>query len=755
MKSEPATVASTPDNLPDLDNLPGTNNGSPTPRQSRLPRAAGLSNRVKLLAAGAVLLVLALGSFAVYQFVTNPRSSERPDLVRHKVTKGRLELTIVERGALESAKNSDIYCRVKAGNKGSTVASQIKTVIDDGSEVLRDRPLKDVKVIYYFDQPSGTWRSRTGEAGADGLTVVESQESGDKTYSDLLVDLDDSGLQEQLKTQKITVDKAESDKIQAEEAYKITVSQNASDIKTAETQVELKTIALMKYTGLNKEEALKAETLARLKEQLQNAQSNARRPATEIANEDLKNYKSGDYLAALKDNLGQIETAQSDLSQQEDREAWAYRMVKKGYQTASQAQAETSRKEALQLTLNKQTLGLDVLVKYTKIQTLTQTLTDLEEAQRALERVKSQAKSKEVKDKTDREAKKSVWEQELAHYKDILEEIKKCKIYAPQDGMVVYYIPEQARFGGGSQQSIVAQGEPVREGQKLMQIPDLRHMLVNTKVHEALVTKVHQGQEALVRVDSAAGQFLHGHVESVATVAAQQDWMAADVKVYTTKVAIDAKEIEKYQLELKPGMSAEVTIIIADALENILTVPVQAIVGGSEMGDERRIVVMTPKGPQERTVKVGASNDKVAEVKDGLAEGDEVVLNPKAVLGDRIKTHDPGMAKSSVGGGGGEGGPAKGGPNGNGRGGKPGAKPAAGPGGSPGGGPPGGGAPGGGGGGWQNMSPEDQKKAEQAMLDRFRQATPEKRKEMLQQIPEAFRDTVKGRLKGAGIDVPD
>ena len=44
----------------------------------------------------------------------------------------------------------------------------------------------------------------------------------------------------------------------------------------------------------------------------------------DIATEDLKKYKSGDYLAALKDNLGQIETAQSDLSQQEDREAWAY-----------------------------------------------------------------------------------------------------------------------------------------------------------------------------------------------------------------------------------------------------------------------------------------------------------------------------------------------------------------------------------------------------------------------------------------------
>src|SRR5258708_30062325 len=70
------------------------------------------------------------------------------------------------------------------------------------------------------------------------------------------------------------------------------------------------------------------------------------------------------------------------------------------------------------------------------------------------------------------------------------DEIKKCLILAPQDGLVVYYVPEQSRFGSGSQQSIVAQGEPVREGQKLMRIPDLSKMIVNTRVHEAMVSRV-------------------------------------------------------------------------------------------------------------------------------------------------------------------------------------------------------------------------------------------------------------------------
>ena len=482
-----------------------------------MPRAKGWSSRAKILAGAGLLLVLSLGSLGGYELLHNAHGAARPDLVLHKVKYDRLELTIVEHGALESAKNCDITCRVKAGSKNTTVATQIKYVIDDGSEVKGPPPEEPV-LPEFGASTLGLLYTPFGQGpilAASALFLGRTE----KPNGDLLVDLDDSGLQEQLKTEKITMDKAESDKIQAEEAYKITVSQNTSDIMKAETDLELSIIALMKYTGLDKEEILKPQTIERLKGELKNAKANAGRPAMDIANDDLKKYASGDYLAALQDILGQIQNAQSDLSQQEDREAWSYRMAKKGYQTASQAQSETLRKESYQLALNKQTLALEVLVKYTKAQTLTQYLTDLEVKQDALVRTKAQARAKEVKDRTDREGKKSIWEQEVSRYKDIEEEIRKCKLYAPQDGMVVYYVPEQARSGGGSQQSIVAQGEPVREGQKSMQIPDLKHMLVNTKVHEALISRVHRGQKASVRVDSFPDRILRAEVESVATVA--------------------------------------------------------------------------------------------------------------------------------------------------------------------------------------------------------------------------------------------
>src|SRR5207253_1444072 len=127
---------------------------------------------------------------------------------------------------------------------------------------------------------------------------------------------------------------------------------------------------------------------------------------------------------------------------------------------------------------------------------------------------------KEVQARIDRDIKRSVWELEVTRRKDYETEIGKCKIYAPHDGLVLYYTPEQVRYGGGSQQSIVAQGEPVREEQKLIQLPDLKHLQVEIRIHEALVARVHPGQSAVVRLDAYPERTLRARVVSVATFAA-------------------------------------------------------------------------------------------------------------------------------------------------------------------------------------------------------------------------------------------
>jgi HlyD family secretion protein len=151
-----------------------------------------------MIAAGvaAVALIFAFGfRFGIKERYTGPTAP---------VTFEILKVTIVERGALESAENSDIVVRVKAGSKGSTIASTIKWVIDDGTQVKAGDPI---------------------------------------------VELDDSGFQETLKTQKNTVNKATSDWIDAKSKVAIAVSQNESDIKSAEVLLNLAELDLRKYVG--------------------------------------------------------------------------------------------------------------------------------------------------------------------------------------------------------------------------------------------------------------------------------------------------------------------------------------------------------------------------------------------------------------------------------------------------------------------------------------------------------------------------
>jgi HlyD family secretion protein len=508
-------------------------------------------------------------------------------------------LTITERGQLEAAENSDVVCRVKARSANSTVATTIRWVVDDGTQVKR---------------------------------------------GDRLVQLDDSSLYEQLKDQKIKLDNARSAWVQADTQYEIVKSQNVSDIATAKLLLELAVI-------------------------------------------DLEKYVKGEYVASSQDLDGKLMIARSDLAMWEERAAWSARMAKPGrrYVTQSQSQSDDARLKSAQIAVSKALEDKRVLEKYMMPRTVKDFQGKIDEAKRAVERVEAQARAKDVQAEAARNAALSVYDQERVRYQDIEDEIKKCLILAPQDGLVVYYVPEQSRFGSGSQQSIVAQGEPVREGQKLMRIPDLSRMVVNTRVHEAMVSRVRgekwrktgftesmqaalflvpntfsrmtgqaayqqereeiaeryrtvdllktaEGQPAHVRVDAFPDRTMAGEVKTVATVASQQDFFSADVKVYPTLV-----EIKDSTAELKPGMSAEVTIYTDSSRDSCLTVPVQAILGSVDMGKTRRIYVLTPSGPEPREVVIGLSNDKMAEVESGLVEGDQVIVNARMLLSDKEK----------------------------------------------------------------------------------------------------------------------
>jgi HlyD family secretion protein len=607
-----------------------------------------------------LLLAGGIGAF----LLTRPPAA-RADVLLHTVKKESLNVTVTEKGQVESADNRDVVCKVRAGSKG--FASTINWVIEDGAKVE-----------------------------ANQLVMI----------------LDDSALQDQARAQRITLDQAFALKVKAEKDYEITIEENERLIAEAENQLLVAEIDLDKFGGLTFDPDL--TTLAA------------------VAGAPSGLAEGGDYKRQVDDLTGQVRLAESDVQQNQERAAWADRMVRQKYMSAAQAQAERSRLESSNEKYRSLTRQRELLLQYDRKKLLADFRSKVDNATRLVRQKELEASAKNVQAEIERKTKRSIYAQEGEKLKEIEDQIKECRIYAPQGGLVVYFKNESSRFSS-NQSGLIEQGAQVKEGQKMLRIPNLDRMQVNTKVHEAMVSRIkgdirvstgliariragqlttidpfsrlvsqhedvvgdlgeryrdheyrtaRKGQKASIRIDAFPDQLFPGRVRVVAGVASQTDSWVSDVKVYQTLVQID-----DVVSGLKPDMTAEVTIHI-DGLKDVMTVPLQAVVGGAELGAKRKVFVRTPTGYDEREVTLGLMNDRVVEVREGLAEGEEVVLNPRVLLGDtRTKTRD---GAGPGGEGKGEGG--KGGPGGDKKAYDPSKKKG---GGAPGGAPGGGGPPGG------------------------------------------------------------
>ncbi len=596
----------------------------------RLPSSSSRRRRSLWALAGLLLLGSIAGTTYYY---TRPEAAPEGVLL-YTVKKEFLHVTVVEKGTLESADNRDLVCRVRAGSRG--YATSINWVIEDGARV------------------------RPGQ---------------------LLMILDDSALKEQEDNQSVVVKRALAAKVKAEKDYEIQLKKNQSLIAEKEAAYLLAQIELDKLTGLNVDPQ--------------------RLPLAAVASLPSSLVEGGAFQQQLDDLTGQISLARSEVEQYRERVHWAERMVKMSYMSPAQAQAERSKLDSALEKLRSLEAQRKLLISHDRRQKVTQLTSERDNAYRALEQARLEAEALEIQYRTEMETTTSIYEQELEKLEDIRRQRRECRIHAPEDiqdgSMVVYFKNESRRFSS-STDGLIEQGAQVKEGQKLLRIPNLNVMQVNTKVHEAMVSrlrgeirvptriveftqiglltnlhllgrlaatrpemieelrhrfrqyeyrKIADGQRAYIRIDAMPDRQFVGYVRSVSAVASQTDSWFSDVKVYQTNVRIEGELLPDGRVVplegeiLKPDMTAEVTIHVDASKEPVLVVPIQAIIGGAEMGAVREVFVKADHGYERRQVTLGLYNEKMVEIRSGLQEGEQVVINPRVLLGEnKIKTRE-------------------------------------------------------------------------------------------------------------------
>ncbi len=194
------------------------------------------------------------------------------------------------------------------------------------------------------------------------------------------------------------------------------------------------------------------------------------------------------------------------------------------------------------------------------------------------------------------------------------EELEDCVIRAVKSGLVIY--PSAASWKTTPD---ITEGATVRKDQVLLLMPDLTQMQVKLGVHESVIERVRPGLKAIVTLPDRT---LEATVSEVASVTKPAGWWTGNVVKYDTVIELPSDE------GLKPGMSAEVDVILA-LHEDVVTIPVAAVV---ETEEGSFCWVQSSSGPQKRILQLGDSNDVFIEVIAGLIEGEEVVLNPMALI---------------------------------------------------------------------------------------------------------------------------
>jgi RND family efflux transporter MFP subunit len=355
----------------------------------------------------------------------------------------------------------------------------------------------------------------------------------------------------------------------------------------------------------------------------------------EVAEIAVREYKEGVFVQDKQTVDGEIKLAESDRVRAEDRLDWADRMFKKGYVSKATLVSEQLNFEKAKYTLEQAQSKKNVLLKYTYEKTVKELESDVKKAH------------------SDELAKQATHELEKSKEDKLEKQIANCTLVAPIDGLVVYANDPNRMFG--SNQSQIEEGATVRERQKVISIPDIARMQVNAKVHESQIKQIVPGLKGQIRVESFANQQLNGVVSEVAPLPDAGNFFSSDIKVYTTRI-----RILNPNDGLRPGMTAEVKIMV-DQLENVLSVPVQAIL---QYNGKDHVTKKVGDRYDRTEVTIGASNDKFVQVTKGLADGDVVVLNPISLMSEEEKREAFRNTKDAKKDWGGEGEPGKGGPPG-------------------------------------------------------------------------------------------
>jgi HlyD family secretion protein len=390
---------------------------------------------------------------------------------------------------------------------------------------------------------------------------------------DLIVELDSAAAQDAVNQQLITFERAQFALTQAEEQLAIQRSVVDSEVRAATLKME-------------------------------------------FADTDLRRYLEGEHQQNLSQAESDIASIKATLMINEEKAQRSKELFEEGFETKRTLDGDVLALLQSTINLERASNNLAMLKEYDHPRRKRQLESALDEAKEDLKRVVMQGERRLAQYEADVITQRNTLELNRLKLERDQRQLAASKIYAPQDGLVVYPVSGN-RF---STESLIEPGATIRNRQEIIKLPDVDEMKLSIRVHESQVNMVRVGQPAFVVLDSMPDQRLQGVVSRVGLLPdASSRWANPNLKVYVTDILITSG-----LPDVKPGVSARAEIVVTN-LQDVVTVPMQAVTTRSG-----RPVVYVAQGRSSVPVPVdvGLYNTRFIQITSGIQEGDRVLLAP-------------------------------------------------------------------------------------------------------------------------------
>lgn len=337
----------------------------------------------------------------------------------------------------------------------------------------------------------------------------------------------------------------------------------------------------------------------------------------------LTEYAEGKFPLDVISQKQQIKVAETEYAQAQETMRWSLQLLQEGFITPSEVNADRLREQRAQVGLETARDTLKLMESYDHQRQLMQLQSDRKQKEFLVAKTRFDGESAVRTAQSTLLAAEKNAEREQEKLDQLNKQLAATRVVSPVDGFVV----QEAAYEGDDDDEPLVVGSTVRYKQDLFYVIMGTELAVELKAPISKAGSLEVGQRVSVTPEGFPDLKLRGHISKVGLMPTNH-YRNPDLHWYEFEV-----RLEEEPATTTIGMNCSGTVVL-DHVDEATLIPVSAVHWRQEDAGRRRtrdpatpyVYVTDGKSVEERDVELALDDTRMVQVVSGLSPGEQVLV---------------------------------------------------------------------------------------------------------------------------------